>query len=171
MCGKYKSVYAGALSLLLETMFVSQFMIVVDQDECALQFAENLRELAKNLSGSILTHSLDKSRELLSDISKMLYLATVNSVRTIVLLCSDYLAELVFRRARLSALEHSNILWIAVEFSSGSGNMAAPSLLLSLSLEGAVDETLPVLDASATNLLDMKAIVSQCVKEGTVTKS
>ena len=157
----------------MRNTFVKPFMIVIDEDPCSDQFASILKNSKHMKTGDFGTpffHSVNNSRNLLADLSNMLYKATVNSVTTIILLCSDHLTELIFRLAKVSAISHSNIMWVAIEFSSVVSDTVAPSLLLSISKDFSTESSNPVLNNSANKLLNAKAIASLAVKEQTITK-
>ena len=154
--------------------FVKPFMIFIDEDPCSDQFASILKNSKHMKTGDFGTpffHSVNNSGNLLADLSNMLYKATVNSVTTIILLSSDYLTELIFRLAKVSAISHSNIMWVAIEFSSSVADTVTPSLLLSILQDLSTRESsIPVLNNSANKPLNSKAIASLAVKEQTVTK-
>ena len=153
--------------------FVRPFMIVIDEDPCPDQFAsilKNSKHMKTGDFGTPLFHNVNNSGNLLADLSNMLYQASVNSVTTIILLCSDYLTELIFRLAKVSAISHSNIIWVAIEFYSSVGDTAAPSLFLSISHGLNTESSIPVLNNSANKPLNSKAIASLAVKEGAITK-
>ena len=157
----------------MRNTFVRPFMIVIDEDPCSDQFASILKNSKHTKTGDFGTpffHSVNDSGNLLADLSNMLYKATVNSVTTIILLCSDYLTELIFRLAKVSAISHSNNIWVAIEFSSSVADTVAPSLLLSILQDLSTESSIPVLNNSANILLNAKAIASLAVKEQTVTK-
>ena len=113
---------------------------------------------------------MNDSFNLLSDLSKMLYKATIQSATTIILLCSDSLVDLIFRLARSSAISYSNIIWVAIDYSSSINNSFAPPSMLSISLNLDVGDAIAVLNNSATEVLVVKAIASLAVKEQVITK-
>ena len=170
-CGKYDTIYADALKILVSKAFVREVMIVVDSDLCSRQFASILKNSTYDVAGPfglVIFHFVNDGSNLLSDLSNMLYTATVKSVTTIILLCSDFLVELIFRLARSSAISFSNVLWVALEYSSVVDNTLAPPLFLSISKIS--ESTLPTLNFSANKLLATKAIASLAVEEKVFTK-
>ena len=148
-------------------------MIVVDQDSCSHQFASML-ESSTYVGASIhqepFFHFVNDSSNLLSDLSKMLYKATVKSVTTIILLCPDSLIDLILRLARSSAISYSNIIWVGIEYSSTINNVLAPPMLLSLSFELGIDFPFATLTESASRILAAKAVASLGVSEHVITK-
>ena len=146
-------------------------MIVVDQDSCSQQFASMLNNFTYAATGNVqepLFHYVNDSSNLLSDLSKMLYIATVQSVTTIILICSDSLTDLIFRLARSSSISYSNVLWVSVEYSSTINNTLAPPLLLSISLKVGTDVASAALNASAIKILATKAVASLAIKENKI---
>ena len=158
--------------MLISKTFVQPVMIVVDQDLCSHQFASMLRRSMYTAISNYQVpffHFANDSSNLLSDLSKMLYKATVEFVATIILLCSSSLSDLNLRLAKASAISYSNILWVAIEYSSTINNTFEPPLLLSISLEFDTDDAIAILNESAERILAAKAVASLGVKENTIT--
>ena len=148
-------------------------MIVVDQEPCSQRFASILKNFTYSQASNSklpLFHFVNDSSDLLSNLSSMFYKATVKSVTTIILLCSDYLIELIFRRAISSAIPYSNILWVAIDYSSAINDTLAPSLLLSVSHRSGIDSNSAVLNNNSNKILATKAIASLAVEDKVITK-
>ena len=147
-------------------------MIAVDQDSCSNQFASMLKiSTYANTDNDQepFFHYVNDSSNLLSDLSKMLYKATVKSVVTIILLCPDSLIDLILRLARSSAISYSNIMWLGIEYSSTINNALAPPLFLSISSELGTNLPVAALAGSASRILAAKAFASLGVKEHIIT--
>ena len=165
--------HADAISVLTYRTFVQPVMIAVDQDPCSRQFASMLKNTTYTDAGSYQVpffHFVNDASNLLSDLSKMLYKATVQSVTTIVLLCSDSLIDLTFRLARASAISYSNVVWVAIEYSSTINNTLAPPLFLSISFKFDTHVPLAALSGSASRILAAKTVASICLNEQDMTK-
>ena len=172
-CGKYKTTYAEAISVLINRALVQPVMIVVNQDSCSQQFASMLKNSTYTGTGNgqePFFHVVNDSFNLLSDLSQMLYKATVQSVTTIILLCPDSLIDLTFRIAKLSAISYSNIIWVTIEYSSTINSTLAPPLLLSISLKLDIDIPIAELNKSASKVLVERAVAALGVKEQVISK-
>ena len=164
--------YADVLAPLIYGTLVQPVMIVVDHDSCSHQFASMLKNsthVNTDNHQEPFYHFVNDSSNLLSDLSKMLYKATVESVATIILLCSNSLSDLILRLAKTSAISYANIIWVGIEYSSNINNNFSPPLLLSLSLELDTDDTIDILNESAERIMAAKAVASLGVKEKTIT--
>ena len=166
-------IYADALATLIYRTFVQPVMIVADQDSCSHQFASILNNSSYTNFINYpepFFHFVNDSANVLSDLSKMLYKATVESVTTIILLCSDSLIDLILRLAKASAISYPNLIWVGIEYSSAINNTFAPPLLLSISLELDTNAAaIAVLNENAERILAAKAVASMGVKEKAIT--
>ena len=165
--------YADVLVTLIYRTFVQPVMVVVDQDLHSQQLASMLKNSTNDDTGKfqgLSFHFVNYTSNLLSDLSKMLYKATVQSATTIILLCPDSLIDLVFRLARSSAISYSNVIWVGIEYSSNINSKLAPPLLLSVSLKLDTDATVALLNKSANNVLATKAVASLGLQEKVISK-
>ena len=151
-----------AVTTLIRRIFPWPVAIITDSEDCAKRFSQSIKAKLTDLlierkmspDYGIVTYNIQDSN-LVQDVSRILFVLTTRLVTTVILVCKDYMAELIFKQGFYRGIPTADQIWILFESMSAFDDKIAPKQLLNLKYEGNIDRVKHELDYQAVNLLNV----------------
>ena len=177
-CGRYKSIYAQTITAFAKTVLPWPIAIFVDDSKCAQQFFkiinQRLQEMLNQHSKSnygqdVVVYKQEESSDLLTSLSKTVFFLTTKFVSTVILLCNEEYAEVLFKYAKHYGFPLSDKTWIMLESVGGMNDRTTPQQLLNFKQLRPTYERPFLIDPKGINLLNIKIITSNLTSRGIYT--